>query len=228
MNQPSRIERRPRSPLIVEIAEHQAGAAAADLADLAGRQPRRRRSSAAKDADLVARAGAAGGLDDQAAVVGRQRVLVRAGLGHAVAALRHDAVREQSRRRPRRRGGAGDAEAFEAAEALTAAFAQLAATGRWRGPARRAGSSCRSRRTRSTRLAPRGQVVHDELARRRPAPSPWRRSPRLWLSGLRANRPPSRSPIAQSARNRRALASSVLSLCITPFGRPVVPDVKAR
>ena len=32
----------------------------------------------------------------------------------------------------------------------------------------------------------------------------------------------------QSAATARALASKVLSLCITPFGTPVVPEVKAR
>jgi hypothetical protein len=32
----------------------------------------------------------------------------------------------------------------------------------------------------------------------------------------------------QSADNTRAFASSVLSLCITPFGAPVVPEVNAR
>ena len=32
----------------------------------------------------------------------------------------------------------------------------------------------------------------------------------------------------QSLASWRALASSVLSECITPFGLPVVPEVKAR
>src|SRR4051812_36484222 len=72
------VERGLGSCLIVEIAEHQAGAAPPDLADLAG---------CGFDigvvlapyADLVAVAGATAGLDDACRRVVRSGVLVRAG-----------------------------------------------------------------------------------------------------------------------------------------------------
>ena len=51
--------------------------------------------------------------------------------------------------------------------------------------------------------------------------------PMWWLIGLSVNRMVF-SLSAQSATIERPLASSVLSLCITPLGVPVVPLVKAR
>src|SRR5258708_2210527 len=51
----------------------------------------------APDADLVARAGAPRALDDQTRLVVWQGILMGAGLGHAVAALRHDAAIHQGR-----------------------------------------------------------------------------------------------------------------------------------
>ena len=106
-HEPARaIERLFGRLLVVEIAEGQARAAAADLADLAGRhldigvllvpQP-----------DLVGAAGLAAGRDDRLGRVARQGVLVRAVLAHAVDVLRcHAAVEKGLRdlardRRPR-------------------------------------------------------------------------------------------------------------------------------
>src|SRR5580658_2280175 len=65
-------------PLVVEIAEHQAGAAAADLADFAGRGFRVG-IVLAPDADLVAGAGAPASFGNTLGRVVWQRVLVRAG-----------------------------------------------------------------------------------------------------------------------------------------------------
>ena len=48
-----------------------------------------------------------------------------------------------------------------------------------------------------------------------------------WLSGLKVSSTVSRSCF-QSVTMARALARSVLALCITPLGSPVVPEVKAR
>src|SRR6266581_3785121 len=63
-HEPARfVERRLGRHLVVEIAEHQAGAAATDLADLAWRDGDIG-IVLAPDADFVARTGPAGGLDD--------------------------------------------------------------------------------------------------------------------------------------------------------------------
>ena len=70
-----RVEGGLRGCLVVEIAEHQAGATAADLADLAGRRFNVR-IVLAPDADLIAFAAAAAGADDLLGHVIRQRVLV--------------------------------------------------------------------------------------------------------------------------------------------------------
>ncbi len=59
-------------------------------------------------------------------VVVRQRVLVRAVLGHAVAALRPDALLDQARDHLARHRRAGNAKAGEAAEALQVAPLHLA------------------------------------------------------------------------------------------------------
>src|SRR5258708_17722338 len=105
------VERLLGRRLVVVIAEHQARAAAADLAD---------RTDfglavgivLAPDPDFIAPAGAARALDDQARRVVRQRVLMRAGFGHAVAALRHDAVGHQRGDDLARHRRAPDAEAL--------------------------------------------------------------------------------------------------------------------
>src|SRR2546429_9014002 len=96
-----RIERPLRRLLIVKIAEHGSGAAPADLSHLANLRLDVA-IVAAPDADLVAGAGAAGGLDDQTRIVAGKRVLMRAGFGHAVAALRYDTSLEQARHQLRR------------------------------------------------------------------------------------------------------------------------------
>src|SRR4029079_15078531 len=72
--------------LVVEIAEHEARAAAAELADLA-RRGFEFVIVRLEDAELVARAARAGGLDDQPWLIVGHRVLMAAILGHAVAAL---------------------------------------------------------------------------------------------------------------------------------------------
>src|SRR5207245_52513 len=89
-----RVERGLGGRLVVEIAEHWAGAAAADLADRA-RRGFNIRIVLAPDADLIAFAAAAAGVGDLLGQVAWQRVLVRAGFGHAVAALRHHAIAHQ-------------------------------------------------------------------------------------------------------------------------------------
>ena len=66
MNQPSRLKASSVDCLVIEIAEHQARAAAADLADFTGRQFAVR-IVAIEDANFVAGAGSAAALDDQAA-----------------------------------------------------------------------------------------------------------------------------------------------------------------
>ena len=58
-------------------------------------------------------------------LVVRQRVLVRAVLGHAVAALRHDALRDQAGHHLARHRRAGNAEAGQPAEALQPALLHL-------------------------------------------------------------------------------------------------------
>src|SRR6516165_11233240 len=88
------VERRLSRLLIVEIAEHQTGAPAADFADFAGRGFGVR-IILAPDADLVAATGTAAGLDHALRWVVGQSILVRAGFGHAVTGLRHDAVLHQ-------------------------------------------------------------------------------------------------------------------------------------
>src|SRR5216684_4343015 len=77
--------------LVVEIAEHQAGAATADFADLAGSQFAVR-AVLLKEFDLIGAAGPAAGRDDGLSRVARQGVLVRAVLAHAVNVLRRDAA----------------------------------------------------------------------------------------------------------------------------------------
>ena len=87
MNQPSRLKVVFRGFLVVEIAEHEARATATDLANLA-RFKLLSGSSRVEYRDLIARAGFARSFDDQLRIIVRQRILVGAGLGHAVAALR--------------------------------------------------------------------------------------------------------------------------------------------
>jgi len=69
------VERLFGGDLIVEIAQHQAGAAAADLTDLAECRLGIR-IVLAPDPDLEAGAAAPGGLDDQTRIVIRQCVLM--------------------------------------------------------------------------------------------------------------------------------------------------------
>src|SRR4029077_1173514 len=73
-----RVERGLSRRLVVEIAEHQAGATTADLADLAGCSCNVR-IVLAPDADLIALAATAAGVDDPLGHIIRQRVLMRAG-----------------------------------------------------------------------------------------------------------------------------------------------------
>ena len=123
MNQPAAVERGFGGDLVAEIAQCQHAAAAADLADLA-----RRRLGVGilglEDPDLVAVAGAAAGRDDGARVVRRQRVLVRAVLGHAVDVLRRDAAVEELLRRLARNGRAGHVEDVHRAEPREPALAR--------------------------------------------------------------------------------------------------------
>ena len=105
-----RVERRFGRLLIVEIAEHQAGTAAADFADFTGRGFSVR-IILAPDADLVTGTGAPAGIGYALGRVVGQRVLVRAGFRHAVTALRHDTALHQLGNDRRRRGGARDPEA---------------------------------------------------------------------------------------------------------------------
>src|SRR5262249_57047575 len=94
---------------VIEIAEHQAGATAADFAGLTGRGFTVG-IIVAPDADLVAGARAPAGFDDALGRVIGQRVLVRAGFRHARAAMRNDAVLPPLGNDRRRRGGARDPE----------------------------------------------------------------------------------------------------------------------
>ena len=50
--------------------------------------------------------------------------------------------------------------------------------------------------------------------------------PKLWLNGLREHTTES-APMRQSVEIARAVTSNVLSLCMTPLGAPVEPEVKA-
>ena len=92
----TRVERRFGRLLVVEISEHQTGTAAADFADFTG-CGFSVRIILAPDADLVTGTGAPAGIGYALGRVVGQRVLVRAGFGHAVTALRH-AIRPASRR----------------------------------------------------------------------------------------------------------------------------------
>jgi hypothetical protein len=111
------VERLLGGALVVEIAQHQAGAAAADLADGAGGDFAVR-VLAVEDAHLVAAPGAAAGVDDGFLVVAGQGVLVRGVLGHAVDVLRHDALVEETLRHRRRDRRAGHVEELHRAEAV--------------------------------------------------------------------------------------------------------------
>src|SRR6516225_5649906 len=75
-----RVKRRRGGRRVVEIAEHQAGAAAADLADLA-RRSLDVRIVLPPDANLEALAGPAAGVDDALGRIVGEGVLVRAGFG---------------------------------------------------------------------------------------------------------------------------------------------------
>src|SRR5215813_14881723 len=119
-----RVERRLSRLLVVEIAEHQAGAAAADLTDFAG-CGLGIRIVLAPDADLVAGTGAPTGIDYALGRIVGQRVLVRASFRHAVAALRHDAVLHQLGDDRRRRRCTRDPEAAHGADTADATGSYL-------------------------------------------------------------------------------------------------------
>src|SRR6516225_3526922 len=119
-----RVKRRLCRLLIVEIAEHQTGAPAADFADFAGRGFGVR-IILAPDADLVAATGTAAGLDHALRWVVGQSILVRAGFGHAVTALRHDAVLHQLGDDRRRRRCTRDPEAAHGADTADATGSYL-------------------------------------------------------------------------------------------------------
>src|SRR5262245_10162558 len=119
-----RVKRRLSRLLVVEIAEHQAGAAAADLTDFAG-CGLGIRIVLAPDADLVAGTGAPTGVDDALGRIVGQRVLVRASFRHAVAALRHDAVLHQLGDDRRRRRCTRDPKAAHGADRADATGSYL-------------------------------------------------------------------------------------------------------
>src|SRR5712691_4853510 len=98
--------------LVVEIAEHQAGAAPADLADLS-RRHFDVRVVLVPELDLVGPAGAAAGSDDGFGRVARQGVLVRAVLAHPVDVLRDDAAIQKGLRDLARDRRAGHVEGFD-------------------------------------------------------------------------------------------------------------------
>src|SRR5215471_16359465 len=105
---------------VVKIAEHQARTLTADLADFA-RRHLRIRIVLAPNADLEPLAGAAAGFDDTLGRIIGECILMRAGFGHAEAALRHDTPREQLSDNLRRRGSSGKAEAADRSQPLCAA-----------------------------------------------------------------------------------------------------------
>src|ERR1051326_4521950 len=107
---PRGIERGLGCRLVVEVAEHQTGAATADLADFA-RCGFDVGVVLPPDANLVPIAGAPASLDDPFRRVVGPGVLVGAGLGHAVAALRRHTMAHQIGNQGWRRGRAGNAKA---------------------------------------------------------------------------------------------------------------------
>src|ERR1051326_1623559 len=107
---PRGIERGLGCRLVVEIAEHKAGAATADLTDFA-RCGFDVGIVLPPDAKLVPIAGAPASLDDPFRRVIGPGVLVGAGLGHAVAALRRHTVAHQVGDQRSGCGRAGNAKA---------------------------------------------------------------------------------------------------------------------
>src|SRR5215472_1104731 len=111
--------------LIVEIAEHQTGAAAADLADLA-RHDLDIGVLLVEQANLIGAARLAASRDDRLGGVGRQRVLVRTVLAHAVDVLRDNAAIQEGLRDLARDRRAGHVKGLDGAEPVETAAAHLA------------------------------------------------------------------------------------------------------